>query len=108
MPKQLSAPLTPEEAVSLAAGDEVLISGSLLTARDVAHQRLCALLEQGKELPVDLQNQIIYFTGPTPSQRRPPRRQRRSNDQLPHGRLFTPAHQRRGNPRYDRQGRSLP
>lgn len=66
-PKQLTTPFTKETVLSLKAGDEVLISGIVYTGRDVAHKRLCALLEAGKELPVDLDGQVLYFTGPTPA-----------------------------------------
>jgi len=49
----------------LRAGEEVLFSGYIYTARDQAHKRLVSLLEKGKKLPVDLNNQIIYYCGPT-------------------------------------------
>jgi fumarate hydratase subunit beta len=62
----LTAPFSHNDAVSLNAGDEVLISGSIFTARDAAHKRLANLLEKGKKLPVDLSGQVIYYTGPTP------------------------------------------
>ena len=45
----------------------MLITGTMLTARDAAHKRLYALLEQGKELPVDLKGQVIYYVGPAPA-----------------------------------------
>jgi fumarate hydratase subunit beta len=51
----------------LRAGDEVLLSGVVYTARDAAHQRLAALLDEGKPLPVDLRGQVIYYCGPTPA-----------------------------------------
>jgi len=50
----------------LRAGDEVIVSGTVYTARDVAHQRLCRLIDEGKKLPIDLEGAIIYFVGPTP------------------------------------------
>ncbi len=64
---ELKTPLTREDAAKLNAGDEVLLSGVIYTGRDAAHKRLCALLDEGKELPVDLKNQIIYFVGPCPA-----------------------------------------
>ena len=67
MKKTISAPLTEEIIRSLRAGDEVLISGTIYTARDAAHRRLCSLIEEGKELPLDLKGQIIYFAGPAPA-----------------------------------------
>ena len=48
-------------------GDEAIISGVLLAARDQAHKRLVDLLEAGKKLPVDLNGQVIYYVGPTPA-----------------------------------------
>ncbi len=64
---RLSAPLTDEAIEKLQAGDRVLISGTVYTARDAAHKKLVELLEQGEPLPVDLQGQIIYYVGPTPT-----------------------------------------
>ncbi len=66
-PKRLTTPFTKETVLSLKAGDEALISGIIYTARDVAHKRLCDLLKAGKELPLDLDGQTLYFTGPTPA-----------------------------------------
>ena len=63
----LETPLTREKARSLQAGDQVLLSGVIYTARDAAHKRLVALLDEGKALPVDLEDQVIYFAGPCPA-----------------------------------------
>ena len=52
---------------ALRAGDSVLVSGTLYTGRDAAHKRLCALLARGEELPIPLQGQGIYYTGPAPA-----------------------------------------
>ncbi|MCD7838957.1 MAG: FumA C-terminus/TtdB family hydratase beta subunit [Clostridiales bacterium] len=52
----------------LNAGDRVLLSGTIYTARDAAHKRIFALLDQGKELPFPLQDAIVYYAGPTPAQ----------------------------------------
>ena len=52
----------------LNAGDFVSISGTIITARDAAHKRLTEMLNQGKYLPVDIKNQTIFYTGPTPTQ----------------------------------------
>jgi fumarate hydratase subunit beta len=62
----ITSPLSQKDTNSLHAGDEVLITGAIYTARDAAHKRLFALLEKGKKLPVDLRGQILYYTGPTP------------------------------------------
>lgn len=65
---KIHAPMSREEARALRAGDSCLISGTISTARDAAHKRLCELAQQGKELPIDLKDSVIYFVGPTPAQ----------------------------------------
>lgn len=64
---EISTPLTDETVARLKAGDNVRISGVLYTARDAAHKRLVALLEEGRDLPMDIRGQIIYYVGPTPA-----------------------------------------
>ena len=64
---QLRPPLDEQTVRSLHAGQEVLISGPLLTGRDAAHKRLFDLIEARAELPVNLEGEIIYFVGPTPA-----------------------------------------
>ena len=64
---KITAPLSREAARALRAGDSCLISGVIYTARDAAHKRLCDLVAEGKELPVDIRDAIIYFVGPTPA-----------------------------------------
>lgn len=54
-------------AKQLNAGDEVLLSGVIYTARDAAHKRLMALIDEGKELPFDIDCAVIYYAGPTPA-----------------------------------------
>ena len=66
-PIRITTPLTPEVARTLKSGDSVLISGVIYTGRDAAHKRLCELLKEGKPLPIDVRNQIIYFVGPSPA-----------------------------------------
>lgn len=51
---------------SLKVGQEVLLSGTVYTARDAAHKRISALIESGADLPFDLQGAVIYYAGPTP------------------------------------------
>ncbi len=63
----IKAPLSNEKARELKAGDSCLISGVIYTARDAAHKRLCELIAEGKELPLDIKDSIIYFVGPTPA-----------------------------------------
>ena len=50
----------------LSCGDRVYLSGEIYTARDAAHKRLFALLDEGKELPFELSGAVIYYAGPTP------------------------------------------
>ena len=63
----IKTPLTREQARQLKSGDSCLLTGVIYTARDAAHKRLCELVEQGKELPLDVKDSIIYFVGPTPA-----------------------------------------
>jgi fumarate hydratase subunit beta len=63
----LIPPISDEVVKSLKAGDRVLISGVIYTARDAAHKRLVELLEQGKPLPFDIKGAVIYYVGPTPA-----------------------------------------
>jgi fumarate hydratase subunit beta len=65
--RKLQPPLTEDDVRLLKAGDEVLISGVIYTARDMAHKRLCEAIEAGRELPFSLDGEIIYFVGPTPA-----------------------------------------
>jgi len=64
---RLQTPFAVSDAERLRAGDEVLLSGIVFTARDAAHGRLAQLLRDGKPLPVDLRDQVIYYCGPTPA-----------------------------------------
>ncbi len=63
----INTPFNREAAKSLKAGDSCLITGVIYAARDAAHKRLCELAEEGKELPLDIKDSIIYFVGPTPA-----------------------------------------
>lgn len=65
--KHIRLPLTEADIAALQAGDEVLLSGPLYTARDAAHQRLCRCLQEGKPLPVELAGETIYYVGPSPA-----------------------------------------
>ena len=62
----ITAPFDRAALKALRAGDSVLLSGTILTGRDAAHKRLCALLDEGAPLPVDLADQAIYYAGPCP------------------------------------------
>lgn len=65
--KKIQTPLTDEAVDGLKAGDSVLISGTVFTARDAAHKRLFQLLQENRKLPVDLKGQIVYYVGPAPA-----------------------------------------
>jgi fumarate hydratase subunit beta len=65
-PKRITTPLTDQVIEGLRTGERLLITGLIYTARDTAHKRLIALLDQGKALPFDIAGQIIYYVGPTP------------------------------------------
>jgi len=60
-------PLDEATVLAMRAGDPVLLSGRVYTARDAAHRRLVALIESGAELPLELAGQVIYYCGPTPA-----------------------------------------
>ena len=64
---RLTTPLSTQDVEKLNIGDKVLLSGVLYTGRDAAHKRLFDLIADGKELPIDIQGQVIYYVGPTPA-----------------------------------------
>lgn len=66
-PVHLTTPLTGETIASLRAGDSVLITGLLYTARDAAHKRLVETLDRGEDLPLDLHGHVLYYVGPAPA-----------------------------------------
>ncbi len=67
MEKHITTPLTYDKVKDLKKGDFVYLSGTIYTARDAAHARLVSLIEEGKDLPFDLENSTIYYVGPTPT-----------------------------------------
>ena len=67
MDKYITAPINEEIVKDLKAGDYVYITGTIYTARDAAHKRMYESLLDGKELPMELQDNIIYYLGPTPA-----------------------------------------
>lgn len=69
MEKYITAPLKKEEIYTLEAGDYVYITGTIYTARDAAHKRMYEALQKGKSLPIDIENQIIYYMGPSPARK---------------------------------------
>ncbi len=66
MEYHLTTPLTRADLAPLRAGDAVLLSGTVYTARDAAHARLCELLKAGGEPPFPLEGSAVYYVGPTP------------------------------------------
>lgn len=56
-----------QAAETLRAGNQILLSGTVYTARDAAHKRIFGLLDSGEKLPFDLKNATIYYAGPTPA-----------------------------------------
>ena len=56
-----------ERAMTLRAGQRVLLSGTVYTSRDAAHKRITKLLDRGEPLPYDLRGAAIYYAGPTPA-----------------------------------------
>lgn len=65
--KRIKPPLTDEVIESLKVGDQVLISGIIYSARDLAHKRLVEAIEKGEKLPFELKGAIIYYVGPAPA-----------------------------------------
>jgi fumarate hydratase subunit beta len=64
---RVTTPISEDDVRQLKIGDHVLINGTIYTARDAAHNRMIQTLDAGGDLPIDLQGQLIYYTGPTPA-----------------------------------------
>lgn len=64
---RIKTPLDEKTVETLKAGDQVLISGVIYTARDAAHKRLVEALAKGEKLPFDINNQVVYYMGPSPA-----------------------------------------
>lgn len=67
MERHIFAPINKEELAELKAGDYVYITGTIYTARDAAHKRMQETLDRGEALPIELQNNLIYYMGPSPA-----------------------------------------
>lgn len=67
MDKKISAPITEKDTVNLNSGDYVYITGTIYTARDATHKRMYESLEKGDKLPIEMDNNIIYYMGPSPA-----------------------------------------
>lgn len=64
---KLTLPLKKEDIKMLKAGDSVLLSGELYTARDAAHKRFYDMVQNGEKLPINVENETIYYVGPAPA-----------------------------------------
>ncbi|MDR1135902.1 MAG: Fe-S-containing hydro-lyase [Clostridiales Family XIII bacterium] len=69
--KHVAAPLSDKNVLDLVCGDMVYLSGVIYTARDVAHKRMLQAMDEGLDLPFDINGQVLYYVGPCPA--RPPR-----------------------------------
>ena len=69
MERHLQAPISKEELKTLKSGDYVYITGTIYTARDAAHKRMYETLQNQENLPIDIQDQIIYYMGPSPARK---------------------------------------
>ena len=67
MDQYIKAPISKKEISKLKAGDYVYITGTIYTARDAAHKRMYEALQNGEKLPVEMENNIIYYMGPSPA-----------------------------------------
>ena len=67
MDRNITAPFSEDVAKELRSGDYVYLTGTIYTARDAAHKRMYEALEEGKELPFEIKNNIIYYMGPSPA-----------------------------------------
>ena len=67
MEKYIKTPITKEISETLRAGDYIYLTGTIYTARDAAHKRMSETLAAGKELPIEIKNQTIYYMGPSPA-----------------------------------------
>jgi len=67
--KRITLPLTSEIVDNLTAGEYVYLTGTLYSARDAAHKRFIETLEKGEKLPIDIQNETIYYLGPSPAKK---------------------------------------
>ncbi|WP_160678928.1 Fe-S-containing hydro-lyase [Clostridium sp. C8-1-8] len=66
MERKITTPLKEDKVLELTAGDTVLLSGVIYTARDAAHKKLIELVNSNESLPIDIKDSIIYYVGPTP------------------------------------------
>ena len=67
MEYRLKEPFTKEKVSELRAGDQVLVTGVIYTARDAAHKRITEMIDRGEEPPFEIKDSMIYYVGPTPA-----------------------------------------
>ena len=67
MRHELKEPFTKDKLKDLRAGDTVLLTGTIYAARDAAHKKLLEMIDGGDTLPLEIENQIVYYAGPTPA-----------------------------------------
>lgn len=63
----ICTPIAQDDIDSLRAGDIVYLTGTILTGRDSAHKKFIDILKRGEKLPVDIEDQVIFYVGPTPT-----------------------------------------
>ena len=104
MEKRLTTPFTKDKIKDLKAGDSVLITGTIYTARDAAHERMTTNFKNGIPFPIDLTDNVIYYAGPCPAK---PGEVIGSCGPTTAGRMdaYTPMLLDNGLRLYDRQGR---
>lgn len=67
MEKHIKAPFDAKTAQDLKIGDYVYLSGTIYTARDAAHKRMSEAIQRGEKLPLEMENNVIYYMGPSPA-----------------------------------------
>ena len=67
MKHELKEPFTKDKLKALRAGDTVLVTGTIYAARDAAHRKLIELIDAGEPLPLEIEDQMVYYAGPTPA-----------------------------------------
>ena len=67
MDRYIQVPISKEDAKSLKAGDYVYLTGTVYSARDAAHKRMQETMDEGKSLPLEIKDTVIYYMGPSPA-----------------------------------------
>ena len=106
MTRTVLAPLDGATVESLRAGEQILLTGRIYTARDAAHQRLFEALQRGEPLPLPLAGQVIYYVGPAPAKSGAVIGPAGPTSEWPHGPIYASA-ARAGGRRPDRKGKPV-